>query len=338
MAAAPAAIPSLDATFGAMFIGVILAATLYGVTCLQTWSYFRDYPEDTWRIKTLVLAVFISDTVHQALITQSVYEYLVTHYFDPTYLGLINRTLLIEVLFNGFTAVMVQSYFILRIWRLSKGKLWLALPVVAFAIAQFLVTIIYTAKGLKLTGFDEMTDVVFQALSISINGTTVATDVSIAAILCGLLHGSRTGFRRTDNMINKLMIFSVNTGLLTSIDAICSLAFVVAFPHKLIYVCFFFCLGRLYSNSLLGTLNFRKVFRENTTHEDSVSGGVALGTMNRGQTSVNALGQCGDRNVQQTMQDIAIKIDTTKEYATDHDSDYHRAIHRPDVKHDASFQ
>ncbi|KAA1465967.1 hypothetical protein DENSPDRAFT_4150 [Dentipellis sp. KUC8613] len=330
MAAASAAIPSLDATFGAMFIGVILAATLYGVTCLQTWSYFRDYPEDTWRIKTLVLAVFISDTVHQALITQSIYEYLVTHYFDPTYLGLINRTLLIEVLFNGFTAVMVQSYFILRIWRLSKGKLWLTIPVIVCAIAQFLVTVIYTAKGLKLTGFDELTDI--QGLSISINGTTVATDISIAAILCGLLHGSRTGFRRTDNMINKLMIFSVNTGLLTSIDAVCSLAFVVAFPHKLIYVCFFFCLGRLYSNSLLGTLNFRKVFRENTTHEDSVSGGVALGTMNRGQASVNALGQVS------ISRDIAIKIDTTKEYATDHDSDYHRAIHRPDVKHDASFQ
>ena len=54
---------------------------------VQTWFYYLGYPADPWHIKTLVcvlafirilclthfkvLAVFISDTIHQALITHS---------------------------------------------------------------------------------------------------------------------------------------------------------------------------------------------------------------------------------------------------------------------------
>lgn len=35
-----------------------------------------------------------------------------------------------------------------------------------------------------------------QELTLSINAITAATDVLIAAILCSMLHGSRTGFKR----------------------------------------------------------------------------------------------------------------------------------------------
>ncbi|KAA1465968.1 hypothetical protein DENSPDRAFT_876138 [Dentipellis sp. KUC8613] len=309
-AAAPAAIPSLDATFGAMFIGVIVAATLWGVTCLQTWSYYRDYPTDPWTIKLLVLAVLVSDTVHQILITHSLYEYLITNYFNPTYLSKINRTLLIEVFFNGFTAILVQSFFILRIYRLSNRNLWLVIPITILALAQLSVVFAYTARGLEMTFFTELDEI--KGLTMSINSTTAATDISIAVVLCALLHNSRTGFRRSDNMINKLMIFAVNTGLLTSIDAICSLTFVAAMPDKFIYICFFFNLGRLYSNSLMGTLNARKMLR-GTTNEETMSGGVAMNTMSRnGTASINP-------NTRQTSGGITIKIDTTKEYARDLD-------------------
>ena len=57
------------------------------VTIVQTWFYYVGYPADPWHTKSLVhslafshvlcithfkvLAVFISDTIHQALITHS---------------------------------------------------------------------------------------------------------------------------------------------------------------------------------------------------------------------------------------------------------------------------
>ncbi|TFY76857.1 hypothetical protein EWM64_g7154 [Hericium alpestre] len=317
MADAAAPIPALDATFGAMFIGVVIGASLYGVTCLQTWSYYREYPTDTWQLKALVGTVWALDTVHQALITMSLYQYLISNYFNPTYLSQLNKAILVEVIFNGLTAILVQSFFILRIYRLSNRNLWITIPISLVALAQLSVMCAYAAKGLQLKLFAQLDEI--KGLTVSINSTTAATDIAIAFVLVLLLNRSRTGFRRSDNIINKLMIFSVNTGLLTSVDALCSLTFVTAMPDKFIYICFFFNLGRLYSNSLMGTLNARKTLaRANTSHEDSISGGVVLNTMSRSHAaSMNPLTKS------QHGQSIAIKIDTTKEFARDHDSDYH---------------
>lgn len=58
---------------------------------------------------------------------------------------------------------------------------------------------------------------------MSVNALAAAGDVVIAAILCTLLQQSRTGFRASDTMITKLIMFSIGTGLLTSICAIMSL-------------------------------------------------------------------------------------------------------------------
>lgn len=52
------------------------------------------------------------------------------------------------------------------------------------------------------------------------NSINAVTDILITAALIALLHRSRTGFRRSDNMINRLILFTVNTGALTSILAI----------------------------------------------------------------------------------------------------------------------
>ena len=52
------------------------------------------------------------------------------------------------------------------------------------------------------------------------NSINAVTDILITATLIALLHRSRTGFRRSDNMINRLILFTVNTGALTSILAI----------------------------------------------------------------------------------------------------------------------
>ena len=43
-----------------------------------------------------VCVVWALDTVHQGLITNSVYEYLVTHYADPSYLSIVAASLMVR--------------------------------------------------------------------------------------------------------------------------------------------------------------------------------------------------------------------------------------------------
>ncbi|KAK0482884.1 hypothetical protein EDD18DRAFT_1112519 [Armillaria luteobubalina] len=83
-------LPSVSETLGALYIGVTIAAVLYGVTNLQAVIYYRRYPND-WSVyqysvghllRSLQYVGFLwtFDTVHVALSTYAVYVFLI-HFF-----------------------------------------------------------------------------------------------------------------------------------------------------------------------------------------------------------------------------------------------------------------
>ncbi|KAI0714872.1 hypothetical protein C8Q76DRAFT_728532 [Earliella scabrosa] len=306
----------LDTTMGPLLIGVILGAVFYGVSLSQVYYYYTRYPRDPWHTKALVAAVWFTDTCHQALISHTIYWYLVTMYGDPNALFRLVNTILIEVLFQGFTGLFVQSFFAARIWKLSGKKLWLVLPVVAMIIAEFTVSIAYTVKSLGFEFFADLPKI--KALSLSINIFAAVGDVLIAAILCTILQSSKTGFERSNLLINKLMVFAVNTGLLTSICACMSLITILALPDTFIYITFFFLIGRLYANSLMATLNSRKSLQAGST---GVSGETSVSLRDIAPSGANTANfTLSKRDHNQS--GIAIRIDTHKQSQHDAELDY----------------
>jgi len=99
-------------------------------------------------------------------------------------------------------------------------------------------------------------------------------DVTIAAILIYFLIQSRRGFSRSDTIIRKLIAFTLSTGLLTSLCALCTIIALSLAPTKLIYGFFFANLSKLYSNSLFATLNARDAIQERSTFRTD---GTSLG-------------------------------------------------------------
>ncbi|KAI0801433.1 hypothetical protein C8Q74DRAFT_491612 [Fomes fomentarius] len=299
----------LDGTMGPLLIGVILGAVFYGVSLSQMYYYYTRYPRDPTYIKLLVGAVWVTDTVHQALISHTVYWYLVTTYGDPSALFKLTSTILIEVLIQGLTGLFVQSFFLVRIWKLGGKRLYLVIPVAMLIVAEFSVSTAYTIQALQLQTFAELVHV--RALSLLINIFAAAADVAIAAILCTILHTSRTGFHRSNLLINRLIVFSVNTGLLTSICACMSLITILALPNTFVYITFFFLIGRLYSNSLMATLNSRKGLRDGSSNVHDAS--VSLRDLHPSTATPGSVSVSRDPNAS----GIAIRIDTTKESRRD---------------------
>lgn len=181
------------------------------------------------------------DTVHQVLICHTTYTYLITNFANPTHLGHVVWSIVWEVLFTvschlvlcyvgadfgaqGFTAIIVQGFFCFRVYRLSQKNIPVTALTGVLALGNFIAVLIYVGKAAHFTNFLEVATL--KALSISVNALGAATDIVIAAALCFLLDNARTGFAQSDSMINRLMLFSVNTGLLTSICAIMSLVMV----------------------------------------------------------------------------------------------------------------
>ncbi|KAF8999303.1 hypothetical protein BDQ17DRAFT_756729 [Cyathus striatus] len=300
--------PGLDKTLGAAFVGVVAAAILHGVSCVQAWYYYT-HQRDSWPIKALVGAVMAFDTIHQALITHTVYTYLVSNWGDTAFIQRLVWSMLVEVLFNGLTGLLVQSFLTMRVWRLSNRKVILTGICSILVVAEFGCVVTFTAMSLHLETFVQLAKLKY--LSILVNALAAAGDVLIAGTLCVLLHRSRTGFERSDTMINKLILFAVNTGLLTSICACASLISITVAGETFLYIGFFFCIGRLYTNSLLATLNARKMIRGAGNGTHSTSDAISL--------SVRDFPKNGPMGSTRRPTDISIKIDTTREFATDSD-------------------
>ncbi|KAF8868944.1 hypothetical protein BD779DRAFT_1590374 [Infundibulicybe gibba] len=148
---------------------------------------------------------------------------------------------------------------------------------------------------------------------LTVNALAAAGNVLIAATLCTLLHRSRTGFRRSDTMINKLILFAVNTGFLTSLCAVASLILIIVAGDTFLYIAFFFCIGRLYSNTLLATLNVRKMIRGAAEGVNTTSENVSL--------SLSEFPKAGTVNSTRPT-NVSININTTQEFTTDSDQDH----------------
>ncbi|KAJ3887829.1 hypothetical protein GG344DRAFT_80352 [Lentinula edodes] len=188
-------VESLNNTMGAAYIGVLVAGFLLGLSCLQAYIYFSEQ-NDTRTIRSLVGLVVLFDFVHQALISHTVYYYLILNYANPSALSLAVWSLLAEVLFNGFTAFCVQSFLTWRIWRLSNSNIWVTGIVVSLVLAEFGCVVAFGIIALvRVSTFVELA-ADLKELSVTVNALAAAGDVLIAGILTILLQKSKTGFQR----------------------------------------------------------------------------------------------------------------------------------------------
>ncbi|KAG5723755.1 hypothetical protein E4T56_gene2209 [Termitomyces sp. T112] len=314
---------AVDNTMGAALIGVFFAGILYGVSCVQTWYYFDKYQKDVWYIKALVGCTWTFDTIHQALISHTVYTYVITNYNNPARLDDMVWSILLEVLFNGFICLLVQGFLTLRVWRLSNHNVPLLLVIMSLVLSEFGCSFVFTIKALKLKTWVQLEQL--KGLSMVVNILAALGDGLIAGTLCYFLQRSRTGFKKSDTMISKLILFTVSTGVLTSICAIASLISILVWPSTLIYAAFYFCLGRLYSNSVLATLNARQSIRELGEDNDELSFSFRMRPM-FSKTFENVFSTKSQPLNSNRCTNISIKIDTSQQY----DRDLTRLEDQPD--------
>ncbi|KAJ6503669.1 hypothetical protein C8R45DRAFT_1091449 [Mycena sanguinolenta] len=100
-----------------------------------------------------------------------------------------------------------------------------------------------------------------ETLSMTCNIAATVTDALISIVLAYYLYISKTGFRQTDDLINRLIAFTFNTGLPTTFCAVATCISISVWPQTFIYIFWFILQGRFYTNTLLVTLNMRDYIR-----------------------------------------------------------------------------
>jgi len=260
-------LPALDSTMGAMLIGVVISACLFGISVTQSFWYYSESGQDPIGLKILVGVLMAFDGTHLALIGHSIYYYTISNFFNPLALGTLVWSLAVEALFTCLTGALVQLFYTHRVWRLSKGNVPITVLLLALILGNTGCQVAWVTLALKGKTFAKL--LAISKLTHAINGLTAGIDVIIAVVLVTMLVRAKTGFKKSDTIITRLIIFIVNTGALTSACALASLIALAVSTTTLIYAPFYFCIGRLYTNSLLATLNARSTIRGDTTKDSS---------------------------------------------------------------------
>ncbi|GAW04525.1 hypothetical protein LENED_006323 [Lentinula edodes] len=73
---------TVASTLGIWVISFFLATILYGMGVLQAWLYFHWYPQDGWKLKSLVLTVLILETVQVTTFFAATYNVIIKHFGD----------------------------------------------------------------------------------------------------------------------------------------------------------------------------------------------------------------------------------------------------------------
>ncbi|KAF9513675.1 hypothetical protein BS47DRAFT_1382326 [Hydnum rufescens UP504] len=277
----------MDATqfniFSGSFFGNLLTAICFGVLTIQTSSYYHAFPNDGRSVKLVVGFLWTLEAFQLACVTGSLYGWFVTNSHDPLARAAWDFT--IFQVSAVCASVTVQTFFAHRVYSLSTN-LYLGALVQVLVLVQFGFGVGQHSSSCipwTLTDSVPIKSIFWHAAATAVRSNTVLTfealvrewrwlavswvamqaiaDIVIATCMCLLLRRRRTGFQMTDSTINRMVLYTISTGLVTSVLS-CILLGVFA-RYGFDFTVFAICmpLGGFYSVTMLANLHTRKGLR-----------------------------------------------------------------------------
>ncbi|KAJ3559025.1 hypothetical protein NM688_g590 [Phlebia brevispora] len=268
--------PTPSTVLGPALVGVILNVLLHGVMGLQCCHYYNwschTYNDPKW-MRILIGVLLLAETVSTIFDIVWIYDILIHHFsafgfprrsdgvlttpvftVDPTVLTAANWLFATDPAMVGIIATIVQMFFAWRIQIVTLNN-WVTWFIRITALGS-LFGGLGTAIAIHFVS-DFLEFHRFKVIMIIWLVSAVVCDTTIAVSLSTYLLRRRTGIRQTDHLIAKVTTLTVGNGLLVTIVAIANLIAFLVTPSAL-YLAFNFPLAKLYSNSLMSTLNNRQ--------------------------------------------------------------------------------
>ncbi|TFK92015.1 hypothetical protein K466DRAFT_582337 [Polyporus arcularius HHB13444] len=252
--------PSLDDTYGALLLGGFVGLISYGIQLHQAYRYFRVYSGDKPINKAFVYSILVTDTFHNIVIVHACYTYLVTYYFQPLELLRGIWSIKVQPMMAGITVMICQSFFARRVYILSSKHRVLVAVSVILMLTMFGFAIAGSVVAFKYKTYAEYEH--FYWIDSAACGAAILSDSLTAGVLIVTLIRQRTAYEKTNTLLNSLIVYTINTGLLTGIVNFLALVFALVRPNTMIWIAIEFVAVRLYTNSVLAVLNSRKSLRE----------------------------------------------------------------------------
>jgi len=243
----------VELLFGPMLIGIFLNVLLYGALVVQMFIYYQTYTEDASWIRYFMLYLFLMETVNSVFDIAIIYEPLIVLF--GSHRALINSPKFLPA--DAITTVAISTPVqIFMAWRIKviTGSLLLSSIICFLAVASFgggVSTTVIVTLNPEFAKFSEFHPEVVTWLTSS-----ALCDVFLTVYLVYSLYSRRTG-GAVDDHINRVIRLTMQTGILTTIFALLDVFLFLFVPNGTLMFIWDFPLSKLYTNSLISTLNAR---------------------------------------------------------------------------------
>ncbi|KAF5350320.1 hypothetical protein D9758_012806 [Tetrapyrgos nigripes] len=285
MAAIPPSPPVSHDTIleiGPVLIGALMSYLLMGTLIVQLCSeitdiYYMSFPKDRLFVKLTVYSVFVLDLVSTVAITDSVWLMIILGWGRFENLHLVDWGFTTVPLWNSLSSAIVQVFFGWRVWMLGSNhsinefekKFWTTVTVLIFAVSatQVVGAIVSTARFVPISDL-AFVSILFPSTAIWLSASATA-DVMITVSMTVLLgraiaqsrsdHFSRIT-RKTDALLTRFIRNTIETAAITAGAAILELILFFRLPNTGLHIAIALILSKLYTNTLLASLNSRASF------------------------------------------------------------------------------
>ncbi|THH17028.1 hypothetical protein EW146_g3708 [Bondarzewia mesenterica] len=257
----------VELILGPVVVSVTTNVFLYGICVIQWATYYTSGFKDKKLIQILVAWVMLLDTFHTAATVYMLWDYVVTNFNNSAFLDAAPWPFPSTPIVTSFASVPIQIFLAWRIKQFSKS--WLLFCIIAVcSLAEGSMGCVSAIGALlkpNINDFARLIPLVDSWLALA-----VFTDFSITALLFHYLNKSRTGLRmllRWLNVTSQIMDLITFTTLQRT-------------NFHLLFALLLEPMGRIYTNTLMSTLNERALLRDQLSAIGTTSFNVPTGRFN----------------------------------------------------------
>lgn len=247
-----------------MILGVFFNTILYGILIVQVFIYYRTYKKDPTWIKLFVAYLFVMETFNTGFDIGIMLEPLIIRYGTERATTIAPIMLFADPIVTVFISSPVQFFIAWRIRIMSKSNVLTAV-ICVLSLCSFIGGVATTIAVSYIPQFARFQE--FDGAVITWLVPAAITDILITISLVCSLRRSRTGMKATNDAISRIIRLTVQTGTVTSVSASMDVIFFVGAKHTSLNFMWDFALSKLYTNSLISTLNARTGWSNVVNHE-----------------------------------------------------------------------
>ncbi|TDL15246.1 hypothetical protein BD410DRAFT_125301 [Rickenella mellea] len=237
--------------FGFIYWGLVCSTVLFGVSLCQGYFYFSNY-NDRFTLKIYVAFLLMLDVSSTLVWMIGIQRIVIRNWGASTSVASAQPFATAESVSIITITFLTQMFFARRVYLLDSHRK--RIPVI----------IVIRLFRMLTTTFDQIMQREFKILNIFESGFAAVSDIVATIAMCFRFVETAMDTRRLTSFLRRIMIYTVNRGVVVTVVQVLTLALFLYSPHGLHWFPFHMCVGKLYVNTLLAMLNARQRLRSYT--------------------------------------------------------------------------